>query len=340
MMDAKNPARATIKTVAEDAGVSVAAVSKVMRNAYGVSEALRAKVEASIARLGYRPNTSARAMRGKTFIIGILLVDIANPFFQQILEGVNDVLELSNYSALLGVGQSQTRIEATLIESMISHQMDGLIMVGHQMHGRELARFAKQIPIVMIGHHEATASSFDTVNSDDQEGAAIAVRAFLERGINDIAMLSIRRDEPQDHNVETQREIGFRKAMQKAGLNAHNAIWRSSADLKKSGEEVFHLLQTQKRPRGLFCWSDLDAIHAIDACARLGLRVPEDIAIIGYDNSSVAALSIVNLASIDQSGHRLGSLAAEALLTRIAGRNTSVHLLVEPNLVPRKSLQG
>jgi LacI family transcriptional regulator len=332
-------ARATIKTVAADAGVSVPAVSKVLRNAYGVSESLRSKVEASIAKLGYRPNVSARAMRGKTFIVGILLVDVSNPFFPQILDGVNDVLGASNYRALLGVGQSQSTLEASLIESMISHQMDGLILVAPQMHGQELARFAKQIPMVVLGHHEATASTFDTVNSDDQEGASIAVRAFIARGITNIAMLSIGREDPDQHNVETQREIGFVKAMKKAGLANNAEIWRCSGDTKKGAEDVFHLLQTRKRPCGLFCWSDLDAVHAIDACAKLDLRVPEDLAIIGYDNSSVAALSVVNLASVDQSGQRLGSLAAETLLSRINGRSVATHMLIEPNLVVRKSLE-
>ncbi len=336
-MDAKvDEQRATIKTVAAQAGVSVAAVSKVLRNAYGVSDELRRKVEAAIASLGYRPNTSARAMRGKTYTIGILLVDVSNPFFPQILDGVNEVLDASNYRALLGVGQSERTLEASLIESMISHQMDGLILVAPQMHGKELAQFAKQIPMVVLGHHEATATTFDTVNSDDQEGAAMAVRAFTERGITDIAMLSIGRDDPDQHNVETQREIGFQKAMRKVGLKAE--VWRGTGDIKTSAAEIFRLLQNRERPRGLFCWSDLDALHVIDACAKLGIRVPEDIAIIGYDNSSVSALSMVNLASIDQSGRRLGTLVAETLLSRMGRRTASTHLLIEPNLVVRKSL--
>ena len=96
--------RATIKTVAADAGVSVAAVSKVLRNAYGVSAALRAKVQASIKRLGYRPNVSARGMRGQTFKVGVILLEIANPFLSQIMDGVNDVLSASNYQALMGMG--------------------------------------------------------------------------------------------------------------------------------------------------------------------------------------------------------------------------------------------
>jgi LacI family transcriptional regulator len=336
-MDVKfDTQRATIKTVAAHAGVSVAAVSKVLRNAYGVSDELRRKVEAAIAKLGYRPNTSARAMRGKTYTIGVLLVDVSNPFFSQILDGVNDVLNSSNYRALLGVGQSERALEASLIESMISHQMDGLILVAPQMHGKELAQFARQIPMVVLGHHEATATSFDTVNSDDQEGAAIAVRAFKDRGVTDIAMLSVGRDDPYQHNVETQREIGFEKAARKVALKAE--VWRGTGDLKTSAAEIFRLLQTKKRPRGLFCWSDLDAMHVIDACAKLGIRIPEDIAIIGYDNSSVAALSIINLASIDQSGRRLGSIAAETLLSRMGGRSAATHLLIEPNLVVRKSL--
>jgi LacI family transcriptional regulator len=209
--------RATIKTVAAHAGVSVPAVSKVLRNAYGVSDTLRRKVEKAIAELGYQPNMAARAMRGRTATIGILLVEIANPFLTQIIDGVNEVLQPSGYKAMFGVGQSKITMEASLIERMISHQLDGLLLVAPQLHGDELARYAKQIPMVIIGHHEATATNFDTVNSDDQEGAAIVVRAFVERGHRDIAMLTMSRDETDTFNVERQREIGYMRAMREAG---------------------------------------------------------------------------------------------------------------------------
>ncbi|MDP8997986.1 MAG: LacI family transcriptional regulator [Pseudomonadota bacterium] len=333
----QRPARTTIKNVAKDAGVSVAAVSKVLRNAYGVSDALRAKVQSTIERLGYRPSTAARGMRGRTFTIGVLLVEIANPFVPQIIDGINEVLADSNYRALIGVGQSMATLEAALLESMISYHMDGLILLAPQLPGAELARYAKQIPMVVIGHHEATATAFDTVNSDDQEGAALVVRTFLQSGHRDIGMLSLVTDDPLSTNVVSQREIGFRKAMQRAGLSSDEKISRLSFDAQLHRNEVATFLKSDKRPRALFCWSDLDAVHVLDSAKRLDLRVPEDLSVIGYDNSSPAALASIDLSSIDQSGHRLGSLASENLLSRIGGRNIASHILIEPTLIARQT---
>ena len=330
--------RATIKTVATDAGVSVAAVSKVLRNAYGVSEALRAKVQQSIERLNYRPNVSARGMRGQTFKVGVILLEIANPFLSQIMDGVNDVLSVSNYQALMGMGASQMPLEASLIESMIDFNMDGLILIAPQMEGNLLAKYARQIPMVVIGHHEITATSFDTINSDDQEGAAIAVRAFLEQGYRDIGMLSQQVDDPHDVNVVRQREIGFCKALTNAGLPTENRIWRNRNMVLRKSDEMESYLLSGGVPRAVFCWSDIDAIQLVNCAKENSIRIPQDIAIIGYDNSTVAALTPISLASIDQSGRRIGSLATETLLSRIAGRTNASHLLIKPTLVKRTSL--
>ncbi len=341
-MDAFSPTdkkpRVTIKTVAKDAGVSVAAVSKVMRNAYGVSEALRQKVQASIERLGYRPNIAARAMRGRTNKIGVLLCEISNPFLSQVMDGVNDVLAESHYQALMGMGESTMPVEASLIESMIDLNMDGLILVAPQMSGAMLAKYARQIPMVVIGHHEATATTFDTVNSDDQEGAALVVRTFLSLGHRDIAMLSLVMDDPEATNVSCQREIGFARAIAKAGLPTPARIHHIHNRPQGREREVEQFLQSTTPPRALFCWSDLDGIHLINNARRRGIRIPEDVSVIGYDNSSVAALGPISLASIDQSGKRIGSLAVELLQSRIAGRSASSHLLIEPTLVKRGSL--
>jgi LacI family transcriptional regulator len=334
------PVRTTIKTVAKDAGVSVAAVSKVLRNAYGVSEALRAKVQASIDRLGYRPNVSARGMRGQTFKIGVILLEIANPFLSLIMDGVNDVLLESHYQALMGMGQSTMPLEASLIESMIDFNMDGLILVAPLMGGDLLAKYARQIPMVVIGHHEATATHFDTINSDDQEGAAIAVRAFLERGHTDIGMLSRVVGQPYDANVVHHREIGFRKAMAKAGLPSEDRIFYNDRYVFRTTDDVGEFLMSGKAPRAVFCWSDIDGINLINSAQRNNIRVPEDLSIIGYDNSNVAGLLPISLASIDQSGRRIGSLAAETLISRIGGRTNASHLLIEPTLVQRASLGG
>lgn len=337
----KKPERAervTIRTVAAHAGVSVAAVSKVMRNAYGVSEGLRAKVTGSIEELGYRPSRAARGLRGRTFTIGLLLIDIRNPFLPEVIDGVNAVLAPSHYQAMIGVGQARMQLETSLIESMIDYKMDGLILVAPRLPSEIIANFAAQIPIVAVGYHDLAAEAFDTINADDQRGAEIAVEALVECGYRDIEMLSQVVREGHRVSVVRQREIGYRRAMQRAGLGSAAPIIPIPTESPKREEAIRRLLTRPDRPRAIFCWSDLDAITVLTMAGEMGVRVPEDLAIVGYDNSSVAALGLVNLASIDQSGRELGQAAAHALLTRIEGRHQPEHILQAPSLVRRRSL--
>ena len=119
-----------------------AAVSKVLRNAYGVSESLRERVQASIDKLGYRPSTAARAMRGRTYAVGVLVVDLRNPFVPDIVDGANAALAQSGYKALIGVGQSKVALESALVESMIDHNMDGLILIAPRLPREVIRRFA------------------------------------------------------------------------------------------------------------------------------------------------------------------------------------------------------
>src|SRR6476660_7940118 len=133
MAGSRKGERVTIRTVAKDAGVSVAAVSKVLRDAYGVSEALRSKVQASMQKLGYRPHAAARGMRGQTYTLGILLPDLRNPFFADIMAGINEALVRTQYQPLLGVGESAPTTEHAVIDAMVDRQMDGLILIAPRL---------------------------------------------------------------------------------------------------------------------------------------------------------------------------------------------------------------
>lgn len=338
MADGDTSNRVTIRTVAADAGVSVAAVSKVMRNAYGVSDALRMKVEASIEKLGYRPSVAARGMRGRTFTLGVLLVDIDNPFLPGIFRGIESVTGQAGYKILVGVGAAQARTEVTLIEQLIDNRMDGLILVASQIAGETLDHYARQIPTVVVGHHEPAAQSYDTINNDDQAGGRLVVRALVDRGYRDIAYLT--QSDQEDHlaDVAPQREIGYRQAMAAANLGDHVRVFRLPAHGLPRKDDMRLLLTAPDRPRAIFCWSDLDAIPLLSEANRLGVRVPEDLAIVGYDNSPMAALSMIDLASVDQDGPRLGKLAAEALFTRMNGRKVAEHIMIEPELITRGTL--
>ena len=337
MADGGQKDRVTIRTVAADAGVSVAAVSKVLRNAYGVSDALRQKVEVSIGKLGYRPSVAARGMRGQTYTIGVLLVEIANPFLPLVIDGINAVLEPSNYKALLGVGRSKASLESTLIESMIDNRMDGLILVAPRMAGPTLEAFARQIPVVAVAHHESS-DTFDTINTDDRLGGIRATQALIAAGHHDVAMVSYTADQDHVTNVSYEREIGYTLAMQQAGLAQHARILRLSPPEFDRTAAIAEFLVDPNRPRAIFVWSDLHAIPILNAAKMAGIRVPEDLAIIGYDNSPVAALPLIGLSSMDQDPLRLGALATQTLLSRIGGRTVAEHIRIDPTLIRRNSL--
>ena len=330
-----SPGKVTIRTVAGDAGVSVAAVSKVLRNAYGVSDGLRQRVQASIERLGYRPSTAARGMRGRTYTVGVLVVELRNAFLPDVIDSVNATLDEAGYKALIGVGQSRAALESALVESMIAHGMDGLVLVAPRLPPDVIRRFARTVPIAVIGHHLPDETAFDTVNADDIRGGELAVAELLAHGHREIAMLSL--SERAEGEVSTQREIGFRRALAAAGL-PEGRVARLPRGGVRCEAELAAWLDAPERPSGVFCWSDLSAVELLGVAAGRGLGIPRDLSVMGFDNSRIAALPQVALTSIDQAGARLGSLASEVLLERLGGRAEPRHLLVEPAVVRRGSV--
>jgi len=333
----KKSERVTIRTVAADAGVSVAAVSKVLRDAYGVSESLRARVQASILKLGYRPHAAARGMRGQTYTIGVLFADLRNPFFADIMAGINVALERTQYQPILGISQSTASIELALIDAMVDRQMDGLILVAPRIVGVDERTVAERIPTVVIGHHEPDATTFDTVNNDDRLGAALVVKHLVHAGYRNIAFLSLLLPEGRTIEVTRQREIGYRAAMKEAGLSAFINVVPADQTPRETQTAVRHLLESRQRPEALFCWTDFVALEALSVARDLGLNVPGDLAVVGYDNTSYCDLAQNALTSIDQSGQLLGIQAARLLIERIKGREDAEHFVVTPRLVARPS---
>jgi len=327
--------RITIRDVAQDAGVSVAAVSKVLRNAYGVSDILRTKVETSIEKLNYRPSVAARAMRGRSQTVGMLVIELSNPFLAGVIEEANATLSESGFKALIGIGRSTSPIEASMIESMIDNRMDGVLIIAPRISGKILELYSRQIPIVVIAHHEPHAQTYDTVNSDDHRGAYLAVEAALQRGYRDIAMLGYDLGDSPPTIVALQREKGYLDGMKAEGLEGRIIRLPSVGADRRAAINDF--LALEDRPRAVFVWSDLDAVPLINAARMSGIRVPEDLAIIGYDNSPMAAIPLVGLTSVDQNAAALGRTAAEMLLGRIDGREEARHLLIEPHVEMRGS---
>lgn len=337
MAGRKKSDRVTIRTVAEDAGVSVAAVSKVLRDAYGVSDALRAKVQESMRKLGYRPHAAARGMRGQTYTLGVLLPDLRNSFFADIMAGINEALVRTQYQPLLGVGQKGSTTETAMVEAMIDRQMDGLILIAPHLPNEDLVRIAESIPTVLVGLHQPDATAFDTVNNNDELGGQLAVRHLRDAGYRNIAYLSLNGPPPADRDTYFHRDRGYRAAMAELGLQQYTRVIVAPDTARDIQVAARHLLQSRERPEALFCWSDFVAFEVLSVARELGLSVPGDIALVGYDNTSHCDLAQNAMTSIDQSGQVLGLQAARLLVERIQGRTSVEHFVVTPRLVARKS---
>lgn len=325
--------RVTIMDVAEDAQVSFAAVSKVLRNAYGVSDALRARVNASIEKLGYTPNTAARGMRGgRTFVIGTIFPDFRNPFFSDLLAGIDSALKRTPYQSILGIEQHSTT--PALIQSMLDMQVDGIIIVGSTASEEELSAFGQKIPMAIIGHHLPGAASFDTVNNNDRTSSMLVVEHLVDKGFRNIVMLSL---ESSNGTVIEEREEGYRLQMQQMGNGQNIEIVRSPQALRDVQTATKRLLESESPPEAIFCWTDFVALEVISVAETLGLSVPGDLAVVGHDNTFYCDMKQNSLTSIDQSGEQLGLQAARLLVERIEGRTAAEHRLTQPRLVVRDS---
>jgi LacI family transcriptional regulator len=333
------PKRITIADVASLANVSTAAVSKVLRNAYGVSPAMQERVRQAMTELGYRPHAAARGMRGQTYTIGVMIPDVRNPFFPEIIESLSAHLDGTDYQVLLGPGGSDAESQTRITDAMVDRRMDGLVMIAPTAPRRELEAIAKTVPMVVIGRH-GRSGEYDTVVDDDLTGADLIVDHLAELGHRRIAHIGHKGRGPGWPTTmpQTVRAEGYRQAMRRCGLESQIDIVLTSYSEEGGYTAARELLSRPVRPTAIFAGADVAAIGVLEAAYELGLRVPEDVSLAGYDNTSIAALGPISLTSVDQDGHLIGSNAARLLLERIEQkRHRSVLLSLSPTLVPRRS---
>ena len=228
--------RVTIADVARHAGVSTAAVSKVLRNAYGVSDDMNERVRSSMAELGYRPHAAARGMRGRSFTIGLLLDNIRNPFYGDFLNGVTDALAKTDFQVLVGSAGIGAQNQSRLADAMIDRAMDGLILIAPSMSRSQVIAVAKTIPTVVVGHHD-TADEYDSVVDDDRAGAALVVEHLVALGHRRIAHACVRVKGGQwKGRPEQVRSDGYRQAMHRHGIE--EVVTIAGADLVRGGRST------------------------------------------------------------------------------------------------------
>jgi LacI family transcriptional regulator len=320
--------------VAARAGVSKAAVSKVIRNAYGVSPAMRERVEAAILDLGYRPHVAARSMRGSSYTIGFEIPQLDNDFFTHVMQGAADALTGSGYQLIIapGVGGiSGTQV----LDALVDRRVDGIVAISPEVTPERLEQIGLEVPLVLLGRHDSSVN-YDTLTNDDRMGTQLVMDHLLGLGHWAIAhtTLSLFAGVPQRLLPHDIRRRGYEAAMEAQGLTPRIAITEPfEPDAYRVTSE---LLSGPDRPTAIFAGNDTLAVGALRA--RADLCLDGEVSIVGYDNIDLAAHPVISLTTVDQFAFASGSRAIRLLLERIQRTRTeSVHEMVQPVLRVRGS---
>ena len=328
------PKRATIVDVARHAGVSTASASKVLRDAYGVSDAMRERVQASMKALGYRPSRPARGMRGRTFTIGTMVSDIDNPFFSLIADGISSVLRPEKYELLISTGGYDATTQNASVDALIDHQMDGLVLIAPVVTGEDLERIANEIPLAVVGRHSSSVS-LDSVSGDDDLGSALVVDHLVDLGHRRIAFVANHQDQLEPDRPESVRLAGFLRAMDRHGLAAEAVVIDSRWSLEGGREAARVIDALAVPPTAVLAGADVTALGVLSELWETGRAAPQVYSLAGYDNSRTSSIGPIALTTVDQAGFEMGQTVGRLILERIGGRNDPSHVLLRPRLVPR-----
>jgi DNA-binding LacI/PurR family transcriptional regulator len=328
----------SLKDVAKKAGVSIATVSRVINNATNINHETRHRVQQAMKALDYRPSRIAKRLRSKAVsgnLIGVMVPDISNPFYVDVLSGIEDFMLSHNYLMIMCNFSQDEQKEQLYLDALVGESVDGLIVApAHERDEKIMALEKDNIPFVCIDRGLKDGNA-DLVLVDNDKGAYEAVRFLLESGYKDIAYVSGQPKIP----TSRQREQGYRKALEEYHVDFREELVKYGDSTMKSGMLFTHELLTQKiKPDALFTGNNLITLGALQTIAELGLKIPEDIAIIGFDDMPWSATLNPPLTAVRQPAYEIGRRAAELLYQRICepGR-PNVKIVLETELMIRKS---
>ncbi|MFE0326214.1 LacI family DNA-binding transcriptional regulator [Streptomyces sp. NPDC058960] len=326
----------TIRDVAERAGVSKSLVSLVLRGSDQVRPEKRRAVLAAVEELGYRPNAAARSLsERRTRTVGVLLNDMRNPWFVELLDGLNSRLHDAGLRMLLADGHLNRRLGEDLTRTFTDLRVDGLIAVGTLPPSEALRQAAARVPTVVAGAREPELPAVDIVANDDEHGASLATEHLIGLGHRRIAHIA------GQGVVGALRRRSFETVMREHGLEDSAIV--EQGDLTEEGgyRAAVRLLSARPRPTAVFAFNDIACVGALSAAEELGLRVPRDLSLVGYDNTYLSRLRHLWLTTVDNGSHDVGRRAAGRLLERIADPARPAELvLTTPALEVRGTTSG
>jgi DNA-binding LacI/PurR family transcriptional regulator len=332
----------TLKKVAERAGVSIRTVSNVVNDRPYVSAAMRSRVQEVLDELGYRPNLAARNLRsGRSGMIALLVPELSVPYFTELTEFVIEEAAQQGYTVVVdSTGGDPERERQLVMSSDRAMLFDGLLFSPLGLGAGDLRQRSEKLPMVLFGERVAGAG-LDHVTIDNVAAAKEATEHLLDLGCQTIAAIG---DRPQDAiGTALYRTQGYRVALESAGHAIRPELMQSPRQFhREDGAELMsRLLDLEVRPDGVFCYNDLLAIGAIRTAYERGIRVPEDVAIVGFDDTTEGRFTTPTLTSISPDKRGLARVAVERLLARLAGDTSEpVERTLGYSLIVRESTAG
>lgn len=321
---------ATIKDVARVSGVTVTTVSRVLNNRGYISEATRQKVYDAMEELNYKPNEIARSLfRKKSNIIGLIIPNVSHPFFAELTNFIEYYAHKKGYKILLCNSYQDSVKEKDYIEMLKRHQVDGIIMGSHSLETSEYIK--TDLPIVAIDRNLSDKIPF--ITSDNYHGGTLATKLLIDKGCKKLAHISgpLEINTPANKRYEAFVDITKK-------YNIESIVIEGKLDSFEGYKELVHnLFKDHPNIDGVFASSDIIAASIINIATALGKRIPEDLKIVGYDDTSIASLVVPSLTTIKQPIEDIGKLAIEILVNFTEKNAVNVENILPVTLIERRS---
>jgi LacI family transcriptional regulator len=329
---------AKLRDVAREAGVSPATVSRHLNGRLVLPQTTQDRIDAAIARLGYRPNVLAqRLSTGRSQSIGLVVPDIANPFFAAIAHGAGTAARAAGYALSLGITDGDPAREIETLRALDTNAIEGILLaIGRPDDALQAAvrRYPRQIVLI---DEDLPGADVPSIIVENATGAQIATNALIAAGHRRIALVA----GPDGAMSARERLAGFKAAMTAATLPIRHD-WVLSGDYSRAHGQAAgrHLLRTDDRPTGIVTMADVIAIGVIESATDCGLAVPDDVSVTGFDDMEFADMIRPPLTTVRQPGAAMGQLAVQRLLDLMQGGSPPMVTRLPVDLIERASVSG
>lgn len=332
--------RVSIKDIAKAAGVSHSTVSRALSDSPLIKAETKARIQQLAQEMGYSPDAIARSLvTQRTHTVGVVVTTITDPFVAEVVQGVEDTAQQNDYSVILASSASKPERELAAVEMLRAKRVDSVIVTSSRvgaLYLEHLERFG--VPVVLVNNHNRQSGRYTfSVSVDNQHGGHLATAHLIQRGHRHIGYVS----GPADHSDDAERLAGYRQALDESSITFDPALVVHGNGRLDGGERALRTLaRLAELPTAVFCYNDITAIGLISAARQAGLSVPDDLAVVGFDDIPLAAHVYPSLTTVAQPQRDMGRQAMNMALALMAADDSTMpfsDIVVKGKLIVRAS---